>query len=120
MPTELSLETSTLTEDMFCKHKILQTYTEITYRGAWVAQSVNHQTLDFGLGHDLTVCEFKPRIRLSALSTELTLDALSPSCSALPMLVFSLSLSKINKTLKKKKENHIQTIPTKSKEDTSS
>ena len=26
-------------------------------RGAWVAQLVKHLTLDFGLGHDLTVVE---------------------------------------------------------------
>ena len=31
-----------------------------TSRGAWVAQSVEHQTLDFGSGHDLMVGEFKP------------------------------------------------------------
>ena len=28
------------------------------------------QASDFGSGHDLTVCEFKPCIRLSAVSTE--------------------------------------------------
>ena len=27
---------------------------------AWVAQSVKHLTLDFGSGHDLTVCETEP------------------------------------------------------------
>ena len=27
-----------------------------------MAQSVKRPTLDFGSGHDLTVCEFEPRI----------------------------------------------------------
>ena len=34
--------------------------------GCWVAQSVKHPTLDFGLGHDLTVRGFEPRVRLYA------------------------------------------------------
>ena len=29
-------------------------------RGAWVAQSINHPTLDFGSGHDLTVVSSSP------------------------------------------------------------
>ena len=36
------------------------------YRGAWVAQSVKHLTLDFGSGHDLAIWEFKPRIGICA------------------------------------------------------
>ena len=36
--------------------------------GTWVAQSVKHQTLDFGSGHDLTVCGFEPCIGLYAVS----------------------------------------------------
>ena len=39
-------------------------------RGAWVAQSVEHPTLDFGSGHDLMVCEFEPRVGLCADSSE--------------------------------------------------
>ena len=31
-----------------------------------MAQLVKWQTLDFCSGHDLAVCEFKPRIRLCA------------------------------------------------------
>ena len=31
-------------------------------RGARVAQSVKRPTLDFGSGHDLTVCGFEPRV----------------------------------------------------------
>ena len=34
---------------------------------------------DFGSGHDLVVCEFKPRIRLSALRTESASDPVSLS-----------------------------------------
>ena len=43
---------------------------------------------DFGSGHDLTVCEFKPHIRLTAVkpvSTEPTLDALSPYSAHRPL-----------------------------------
>ena len=36
---------------------------------------------NIGSGHDLTVCEFEPCIRLSAVSTELASDPLSPSLS---------------------------------------
>ena len=32
----------------------------IFFRGAWVAQSVKHPTLDFGSAHDLRVPEIKP------------------------------------------------------------
>ena len=39
-------------------------------RGAWVAQSVEWPTLDFGSGHDLTVCEFEPHVGLCADSSE--------------------------------------------------
>ena len=38
--------------------------------GAWVAQSVEHLTLDFSLGHDLTVRGFEPHVGLSADNTE--------------------------------------------------
>ena len=34
--------------------------------GAWVARSTKHMILDFRSGHDLTVCEFEPHIRLCA------------------------------------------------------
>ena len=42
--------------------------------------------------------EFKPRIRLSAVSAEPAFDPLSPNLSAPPPLMLSLSLSKISKT----------------------
>ena len=35
-----------------------------------MAQSVKRLTLDFGSGHDLTVCEFKPQVKLCADSVE--------------------------------------------------
>ena len=47
-------------------------------RRTWEAQLVKHLTLDFGSGHDLTVCEFEPRIGLPAVSTEPNFDPLSP------------------------------------------
>ena len=57
-------------------------------------------TSNFGSGHDLTVCESETCIRLTAVSMELSTDPLSSSLFAPPLLIFSLS--KINKTLKKK------------------
>ena len=60
-------------------------------RGACVAQSVKRPTLGFSSGHELTVCELKSHIRLSADSTEPAWDSLSSSLS-LP-LSFLLSLS---------------------------
>ena len=39
---------------------------------------------NFGSGHDLTVCELKPDIRLAAVSTEPALDPLSPSLCPSP------------------------------------
>ena len=63
------------------------------FGGAWVAKSIKHPTLGFGSGHDLTVHEFEPFIRLCGVST--AWNSLSPS---LPLpCSLSLSLSKINK-----------------------
>ena len=59
-----------------------------------MAQSVKHLTIGFGSGHDLTVCEFEPHIRVRADSAEPAWDSLSPSLSALDhVLSLSLSLS---------------------------
>ena len=72
--------------------------------GSWVAQSIEHQTLDYSLGCDLTVCDMESRIRLCAVSTEPAWDSPSPSLSApIPLtLVRPLSLSlKINMHFKK-------------------
>ena len=62
-------------------------------RGAWVAQSVKHLILDFGSGHDLTVCGFEPHVRLCTVSTEPAWDSDFPSPSAPPLLMLARSLS---------------------------
>ena len=59
-----------------------------------MAQSVEHPTLDFSSGHDLTVLEIEPHVRLFADRVEPVWDSLSPSFSVPPPL--TLSLSKIN------------------------
>ena len=80
-----------------------------------MAQSVERPTLDFGLGHDLKVCEFEPHIWLCADSMEPAWDSfslslsLSPFLSSPPPLILFLSLSlspslKINKFFKKLKK----------------
>ena len=62
-----------------------------------MAQSAKLPTLGFGSGHDLTVGEFEPRIRLYTDSAEPAWDSLSPSLSAPhppPTLYLSLSINK--------------------------
>ena len=61
-----------------------------------MAQSVKCLTLDFSSGHDLTICEFEPHVRLSADNVEPAWDSLSlsPSLSAPPLLVFYLKINK--------------------------
>ena len=77
-----------------------------------MALSVEHPT---GSGHDLTVCEFEPRIRLAAIS----LSAQGPLWIVCPPLSlplprshsFSLSLSlsqKINTIFKKIINTHLE------------
>ena len=66
---------------------------EAESRGTWAAQSVKRPTLGLGSGHDLTVRESEPRIRLCDDSVEPAWGSLSPPFSLpLPQL-FSLSLS---------------------------
>ena len=60
-------------------------------------ESLKHLTLDFGSGHDVMVRGIEPHIRLRTDSVKPACDSLSPSLSALPLLVLVLSLSKINK-----------------------
>ena len=48
-------------------------------RGTWVAQSAKCPILGFGLGHDLAVREFEPRVGLLADSVEPAWDSLSLS-----------------------------------------
>jgi len=61
-------------------------------RGAWVAQSVEPPTLDFGSGHDLRVVS----------SAGSLLGILSPSPSASHPRMRVLSLSQVNKYILKK------------------
>ena len=68
--------------------------------GAWVAQSVKCPILDFSSRHDLMVCEFKNHNGFRA-DTKPAWDSLSPSLSAPPPFILSVSLSKINKSTKK-------------------
>ena len=57
-----------------------------------MAQSVEHPTLDFGSGHDLTVCEIEPRIRLHAMCG---------ACLGFSLSLFAPALSKIKREKKK-------------------
>ena len=65
-----------------------------------MAQSVKHETLDFGSGHDLAVGEIEPRIGLHVDSVEPSWDSLSPSlplpclCSLSLLLARSLKINK--------------------------
>ena len=63
--------------------------TKISYRGAWVAQSVKLPTLDFGSGHDLMVCGFELHVGLCVGSVEPAWDSLCLCAS--PPLTFCLS-----------------------------
>ena len=53
-------------------------------RGARVAQSV---VSDLGSGHDLVVCEFKPRVGFCAVNAEPALDPMSSSLCPSPAYV---------------------------------
>ena len=61
--------------------------------GARVAQLVRRPTLHFGSGRDLTVHEFKPRVRL-ILTVQSLLGILFLPLSALPRLMLTLSQNK--------------------------
>ena len=47
---------------------------------------------DFSSGYDLTVHEFEPHVGLATVSTEPSLDPLSPSFSVPPPFMHTLSL----------------------------
>ena len=66
-----------------------------------MAQSVKHLALDFNLGHDLTVCEFKPHVGLCTGSVDPAWDSLSPSLSDPSLLEPSLLSLKTNKQTNK-------------------
>ena len=76
-----------------------------------MAQLVKCPTLDLATGHDLTVHEFEPRVRLCADSTEPAWNSLSPPLS-LPLLpcFLSLSLSQNKQTLKTNKTDAAVTL----------
>ena len=57
-----------------------------------MAQSVKQPTLEFGSGHDLTVCEIEPHVKLYADSADPP-GILSLPLSAPSPLACSLSLS---------------------------
>ena len=59
-----------------------------------MAQSVEHVTLGFSSGHDLMVREIEPHVVLCADGTQPAWDSLSPSLSALSLLVLSLKMNK--------------------------
>ena len=63
-----------------------------------MAQSVEHLTLDFSSGHDLTVCGIKSHVRLCADSAEPAGDSLSPSLCLCPSPTLSHSRKKQKKT----------------------
>ena len=63
------------------------------FRGAWVAQLVQHLALDFGSGHDLRFCEIQPDFGLHA-GCGVYLKSL-PRSLLLPLLSYSLPLQKI-------------------------
>ena len=65
-----------------------------SFREPWGALSVKRLTLGFGSGHDLTVCEFEPHVRLCADSSEPAWDSLSLSLSLSLPLPCSCSLSR--------------------------
>ena len=74
-----------------------------------LAQLVEHLTLGFSSGHDLTVREFEPHVGLCVESVEPAWDSFSPplsaphSVSVSLSLSLSLSLSKVSKLKKKKR-----------------
>ena len=70
-----------------------------------MVQSVGHLTLDFGLGHDLSVRKFNPHFRLCAGSVESAWDSLSLPLPCSCLHTFSLLFLKINKLKKKKSQD---------------
>ena len=64
-------------------------------RGAGEAQPVKRQTLDFGSGHDLTVCEFEPCTGLCTDHVEPAWDSLSLFFCLSPACACSLKINKL-------------------------
>ena len=61
--------------------------------GAWVPQLVKRQTLDFGSGHDLTVCKFEPHVMISHFEFEPRVGLCTNAQSLLGILSLPVSLS---------------------------
>ena len=79
------------------KHDIHSISTRSFIKHPWsaqVTQSLEHQTLDFGSGHDFTVPEFEPQIRLCVDSAEPAWDLLSPSLCSSPAHLLSININK--------------------------
>lgn len=72
--------------------------------GAWVAQSVKHPTRGFGSGGDLSITRSSPGSG-SALSMESAWDSLPLALCPSHLCLCALTLSQINKSVKKKKGN---------------
>ena len=71
-----------------------------------MADWIEHMTLGFSSGHDLTVCKFEPHIRLRTVSSDPAWDSLSLSLSLSQSapLPRALSQNKQKKLKEKKKE----------------
>ena len=80
--------------------------------GSLVAQLVKHPTLGFGSGHDLTVCEFEPCVRLCADTVEPAWDSLLPSLSgSLPLALKLINKLKKESLLRSQKPSGVYCIP---------
>ena len=84
-----------------CTHSVSLSKKKGNSWGAWVAQSVKHLTVDFASGHDFTVCELKPCIRIHA--TVRSLLGIPSLCSfrmpSLSQLISALIFKKSNSEL---------------------
>ena len=67
-----------------------------------MAQSVKLLTSRFASGHDLTVCEIEPHVKICTDSVESAWDSLSPSLSGPPLLTCACFLFLSQNKLKNK------------------
>ena len=73
-------------------------------RGAWVAQSVERPTLDFGSGHDLRVVRSSPGLGYSLRRCLLEFHSPFSSSSTFPYSCFLFLSLKISKSFKKRRD----------------
>ena len=59
--------------------------------GTWVAKSIESPTLGFHSGHDLTVCEFEPQLRLCTDSMVSAWNSSLPLSLSLPLPPFKMN-----------------------------